>query len=76
MRLRHHQPPAIGADPLDISGDVALLVLVVLAAAVGSFVHERIQGSELVQLKATGHCPNLSAPDETTEAISSFLRRL
>jgi sigma-B regulation protein RsbQ len=28
----------------------------------------------MVVLNATGHCPNLSAPDETFEAISGFLR--
>jgi hypothetical protein len=25
-------------------------------------------------LDATGHCPNLSAPDETAEAIAAFVR--
>jgi pimeloyl-ACP methyl ester carboxylesterase len=29
-----------------------------------------------VLLDATGHCPNLSAPDETAGAISDFLRKL
>jgi sigma-B regulation protein RsbQ len=28
----------------------------------------------LVMLDATGHCPNLSAPEETTAAISPFIR--
>ena len=32
-------------------------------------------GSELVQLDATGHCPNLSAPDETVAAIREYLDR-
>ena len=41
--------------------------------AVGRYVHEHIPGSSLVQLAATGHCPNLSAPDETIAAIKSFL---
>jgi sigma-B regulation protein RsbQ len=40
---------------------------------VGEFVHRQIAGSTLVQLEATGHCPNLSAPRETTEAIRAFL---
>ena len=40
---------------------------------VGSYVHERIPGSEFVQLAATGHCPNLSAPHETVEAIRAFV---
>jgi hypothetical protein len=28
----------------------------------------------MVMLAATGHCPNLSAPDQTAEAISAFVR--
>jgi sigma-B regulation protein RsbQ len=35
-------------------------------------VHREIPGSKLVQLSATGHCPNLSAPEETIEAIRAF----
>jgi sigma-B regulation protein RsbQ len=35
------------------------------AAAVGEFVHDRLPDSRLVLLSATGHCPNLSAPEET-----------
>jgi sigma-B regulation protein RsbQ len=49
---------------------------IIAPASVGAFIHERIGGSALVHLKATGHCPNLSAPDETTAAMSDFLRRL
>jgi sigma-B regulation protein RsbQ len=49
---------------------------VIAPPSVGEFIHAKIPGSELVHLTATGHCPNLSAPDETTEAITSFLRRL
>ena len=41
--------------------------------AVGEYVHEQIPDSRLVQLAATGHCPNLSAPDETVAAIKAFL---
>lgn len=41
---------------------------------VGDFVHKAISGSTLVTLRATGHCPNLSAPAETTAAISAFVR--
>ena len=40
---------------------------------VGRYVHEHVPGSVFHQLAATGHCPNLSAPDETTAAIRSFL---
>jgi sigma-B regulation protein RsbQ len=41
--------------------------------AVGEFVHEQLPDSELVLLSATGHCPNLSAPEETIAAIRAFL---
>ena len=41
-------------------------------AEVGAFVHAEIQGSTLVTLPATGHCPQLSAPDATLAAIASF----
>ena len=40
---------------------------------VGAYVHRTIPGSELVVLDATGHCPNLSAPRETVEAIRAFV---
>jgi sigma-B regulation protein RsbQ len=42
-------------------------------AQVGEFVHRQIPRSRFVQLAATGHCPNLSAPDETIAAIEGFL---
>lgn len=40
---------------------------------VGQYVADRISGSELVILKATGHCPNLSAPEEVVAAIRAFV---
>ncbi len=40
---------------------------------VGRYVHEKLANSELVIMKATGHCPNLSAPEETIAAIKAFL---
>jgi sigma-B regulation protein RsbQ len=40
---------------------------------VGRYVHEHIQGSEMVMMRATGHCPNLSAPEETIAAIRAFV---
>ena len=41
--------------------------------SVGEYVHRQIADSELVLLEATGHCPNLSAPQETIAAIQGFL---
>ncbi|NSL43890.1 alpha/beta fold hydrolase [Streptomyces sp. 8P21H-1] len=43
---------------------------------VGAFVHAAIPGSTLVTLDATGHCPHLSAPEATNEAITGFLAGL
>ncbi len=40
---------------------------------VGQYVHEHLAGSQLVKLRATGHCPNLSAPEETVAVITGFL---
>ena len=49
---------------------------VIAPYSVGEFVHGRIRGSRLVLMKATGHCPNLSAPAETIAAIKAFLNEL
>ena len=46
---------------------------VIAPEVVGRYVHEHVAGSTLVRLRATGHCPNLSAPEETTAAIRAFL---
>jgi sigma-B regulation protein RsbQ len=40
---------------------------------VGEYVHAHVPGSVLTRLHATGHCPHLSAPAETTAAIRAFL---
>jgi sigma-B regulation protein RsbQ len=42
--------------------------------AVGEYVTAAIPGSRMVLLDATGHCPNLSAPAATAEAIAAFVR--
>ncbi|MEV3925690.1 alpha/beta fold hydrolase [Actinomadura coerulea] len=49
---------------------------IIAPEAVGDYVHAAIPGSELVRLRATGHCPNLSAPEETIAAIKAFLRKV
>ncbi|HWL35385.1 MAG TPA: alpha/beta hydrolase [Frankiaceae bacterium] len=46
---------------------------VIAPDTVGRYVHERLAGSTFVKLDATGHCPNLSAPEETVAAIRAFL---
>jgi sigma-B regulation protein RsbQ len=46
---------------------------VIAPPEVGEFMRSQIPGSTLVNMKATGHCPNLSAPQETVSLIREFL---
>ncbi|MCZ2840004.1 alpha/beta fold hydrolase [Modestobacter sp. VKM Ac-2985] len=62
----------------DLPGvDVPTLVLqcsedVIAPETAGRYVHEHITGSTFTQLTATGHCPHLSEPEETTAAIRAW----
>lgn len=40
---------------------------------VGEYVHRHLPNSELAILDARGHCPHLSAPEQTIAAMESFL---
>jgi sigma-B regulation protein RsbQ len=40
---------------------------------VGEYVHRNTPGSTLRQMKATGHCPHMSHPEETIELIREYL---
>lgn len=46
---------------------------IIASEQVGEYVHQNIPRSRIVYLKASGHCPNLSAPAEVIEAIRSFV---
>ncbi|MFD9375401.1 alpha/beta fold hydrolase, partial [Streptomyces sp. NPDC059999] len=46
---------------------------VIAPREVGAYVHAAIPGSRLVTLAATGHCPQLSAPEATAGAIVEFV---
>jgi sigma-B regulation protein RsbQ len=77
---RHFARVTFTSDNRDDLATVSVPTLVLQCAddviapdVVGSYVHEHIAGSTLVRLAATGHCPNLSAPEETTAAIAAFL---
>lgn len=48
---------------------------VIAPIAVGEYVAAAIPDSTLVLLEASGHCPNLSAPDEVVKALKAFLLR-
>lgn len=46
---------------------------IIAPATVGTYVHHQMPNSHLIVMNATGHCPNLSHPEETIAAIKSFL---
>lgn len=46
---------------------------VIAPRPVGEYVRDHLPHATMVQLAATGHCPNLSAPQETAETIRAFL---
>ncbi|MFJ9136125.1 alpha/beta fold hydrolase [Streptomyces sp. NPDC102256] len=46
---------------------------VIAPREVGAYVHQAIPGSRLITLEATGHCPQLSAPQATAAAVTEFL---
>jgi sigma-B regulation protein RsbQ len=46
---------------------------VIAPEVVGRYVHSKIPNSTFKLMKATGHCPNLSAPEETTKFMKEFL---
>lgn len=46
---------------------------VIAPLEVGQFVKSQLPNSKLLLLNATGHCPNLSAPDEVISAIRAYV---
>lgn len=46
---------------------------IIAPVEVGEYVHAKIKNSDYLLLKATGHCPHLSAPDEVTAAMRNFV---
>ena len=58
--------------------DIPTLILqcsedIIASREVGEFVQRGIPNSKIIILDATGHCPNLSAPDEVISAIRTFV---
>jgi sigma-B regulation protein RsbQ len=58
--------------------DIPTLILqcsedIIAPEKVGEFVHGAIPESKMVFLEATGHCPNLSAPDEVVSVMRTFV---
>jgi sigma-B regulation protein RsbQ len=59
--------------------DIPALVLqcsndAIAPEAVGRYVAEKMPRARFAMLEAVGHCPNLSAPEQTAAAIEEFLR--
>jgi sigma-B regulation protein RsbQ len=46
---------------------------VIAPKSVGEYVANQLPNSQFTILNATGHCPNLSAPEETISAMKAFL---
>jgi sigma-B regulation protein RsbQ len=46
---------------------------VIAPIAIGEYMHRNMPNSKLMILKATGHCPNLSAPEEVIAAMRDFV---
>lgn len=46
---------------------------IIAPVSVGEYIRDAIPGAEFRLLDATGHCPNLSAPEATTAALDEFL---
>jgi sigma-B regulation protein RsbQ len=42
---------------------------------VGDYLHAHLENSTLKVLKATGHCPHMSAPEETIQVITEYLKQ-
>lgn len=64
------------ADLPDITARTLVLQCrddIIAPTAVGEYVSAHIPGSRFMLLDATGHCPNLSAPEEVTAAIRAFV---
>jgi sigma-B regulation protein RsbQ len=46
---------------------------VIAPQCVGEYVHRALPNSKYVLMDASGHCPNLSAPEQTVAAIRAFV---
>jgi sigma-B regulation protein RsbQ len=48
---------------------------IIAPMTVGSYMKEHLPNSELVVIDNVGHCPHMSAPTASSQAIASFLER-
>lgn len=48
---------------------------IIASTEVGKYVHQQIEGSKLVVLETTGHCPHMSDPIAVSNAMKEYLSR-
>lgn len=48
---------------------------IIAPAEVGDYVHAHLANSTLKSLRATGHCPHMSHPEETIQVMKEYLKR-
>jgi sigma-B regulation protein RsbQ len=77
---KHFAKTTFLSDKRDLLSDTHLPSLILQCSSdviapieVGHYMHEHMPNSKLVIMHATGHCPNLSAPEETVAAIKAYL---
>ncbi len=46
---------------------------IIAPTEVGNYLHDQLPNSKFIKLKAVGHCPHMSHPEETTQAILQYL---
>ncbi|MFN7142999.1 MAG: alpha/beta fold hydrolase, partial [Myxococcota bacterium] len=49
---------------------------IIAPVSVGEYMHRHTPGSTLHVMRATGHCPHMSAPAETATRMRAFLETL
>ncbi|WP_027212239.1 alpha/beta fold hydrolase [Burkholderia sp. WSM2232] len=64
--------PLVSTPTLIIQSDDDLLAPV----CVGEYMHRAMRGSKLAVVENIGHCPHLSAPGASVDAMKGFLREL
>jgi sigma-B regulation protein RsbQ len=47
---------------------------IIAPTAVGEYMHQHLPNSTYQMMKATGHCPHMSHPEETIDAIHQYLK--
>jgi sigma-B regulation protein RsbQ len=80
LARRFAQATFLADNRADLEGlTVPALVLqcsddMIAPLAVGDYVHRSLPGSTLKVMRATGHCPHMSHPEETIELIREYLK--